>query len=58
MTAYFLRNVDPKVWAKVKERASQDGYSLRDLIEALLRAYGDGEVHVSIQTSVRVGEHP
>ncbi len=48
---YLLRDIDEKLWKRVKARAEGDGLSLRMLIVLLLRAYADGDV--SIKASQR-----
>lgn len=44
MPAYILRNIDPDLWKRVKERAAAEGRSLRGLILWLLQRYADGKV--------------
>lgn len=46
-TTFLLRNVDDKLWTRVKARAKADDLSLRALIMALLRGYADKRVSVS-----------
>jgi hypothetical protein len=47
MPSYILRTIDPKLWERVKARASKDGLPLRALILALLRGYAAGDFSVS-----------
>lgn len=44
---YLLRDIDEKLWARVKTRAGHEGLSLRMLIVLLLRAYADGEIVIT-----------
>lgn len=55
MPSYILRNIDPKLWDKVKARAlkdakanGQDQISLKQIILALLALYADGKVNVKV----------
>jgi len=36
---YILRNIDPSLWDRFKERAASEGRSLRWLIFELIRRY-------------------
>lgn len=36
---YYIRNVDPALWQKVKVRATSEGRTLRFVIVELLRIY-------------------
>jgi hypothetical protein len=47
MPSYILRNIEPKLWARVKARAAGDGISLRSVAMALLTAYADKTITVS-----------
>lgn len=49
LAAYILRNIDDKLWARVKARAQADGLPLRGLILALLRAYADRVIHLTAE---------
>lgn len=42
MAAYIIRNIDPKLWTRVKLRAEQETITLRQVLLLLLRAYADG----------------
>jgi hypothetical protein len=44
MSAYILRDIDTDLWARVKERATREGRSLRGLILWLLQRYADGKI--------------
>lgn len=44
---YLLRDIDEKLWARVKARATDDGLSLRMLLMIILRAYADGEITIT-----------
>jgi len=44
MPAYLLRDIDARLWARVKARADADGRSLRGLIIWLLTRYAAGKV--------------
>ena len=44
MPSYILRDIDPKLWERVKQRAGDEGRSLRGLILWLLAKYADGKV--------------
>lgn len=43
---YLLRDIDPELWAKVKDRAKFDGLSIRLVLSLLIRAYADGKILV------------
>lgn len=47
MPSYILRNIDPKLWERVKARAQRDDLPLRALILAMLKAYADGRLELS-----------
>jgi hypothetical protein len=46
MPSYILRNIDPTLWTRVKERATGEQLPLRQLLLHLLRAYADGAIHI------------
>lgn len=46
MSNYLLRDIDPELWERVKERAKRDEMPLRSLILALLKGYADEKIHV------------
>lgn len=50
---YILRNIDDRLWARVKTRAQQDNTPLRALILALLRAYADRSVSITEATAAQ-----
>lgn len=50
-TTYLLRDIDDRLWRKVRERAKADGHSVRGLILQLLKAYASGRV-----TLIAVGD--
>lgn len=51
MRSYILRRVgETEVWRRAQARAQADGHrSMRQVIMALLRAYGDRQVTVTVE---------
>jgi hypothetical protein len=43
---YLLRDIDPELWARVKDRAKFDGLSVRLVLFLLIKAYADGKILV------------
>lgn len=41
MPAYILRNIDPELWQRFKDRANGEGRGLRWIVLALIRFYAD-----------------
>lgn len=39
MVDYYLRSIDPKLWAGFKKRAVSEGHTLRWVLLALIRRY-------------------
>lgn len=39
MSNFLLRNIDPGVWAKVKDRAAKEGRTLRGVLILLIAYY-------------------
>jgi hypothetical protein len=39
MTSYVLRDIEPTLWKKFKQRASAEGHSLRWVIVSLIKKY-------------------
>jgi hypothetical protein len=48
MRAYILRDIDDRLWSPVKAQAEREGLTVRALILALLRAYADRSVFVTV----------
>jgi hypothetical protein len=46
MSSYILRDPDPDLWNRVKERAAREGRPLRFVILSLLKLYADGKVRI------------
>ncbi len=46
MPAYILRDIEPKLWGRVKAQAETDGLYLRETILALLELYASGRINV------------
>lgn len=46
-TTYLLRDVDARIWRRVRDRAKTEGVSVRGIILYLLKAYADGRVAVA-----------
>lgn len=43
-TTYLLRDVDVRLWRKVRDRAKAEGVSVRFLLVQMLTLYADGRV--------------
>lgn len=43
---YLLRDIDPELWSRVKDRAKFDGLSVRLVLSLLIKAYADGKILV------------
>jgi hypothetical protein len=53
MHSYLLRDIDPALWRRFKERSDAEGIPMRALVLLLVEAYTDGKVNISARKAAR-----